>query len=326
MTKVALAQVTPVFLDKVRTVDKALGVIAEAAAHGAELVVFPETWIPCYPLWVQGAAGWDDPVVKRSFARLQQNAVEVPGPEVERLARCARENGITVVMGMNERDVQYSRGTVYNALLTISHEGKVLGVHRKLIPTHGERLFWGLGDGSDIEVYETPFGRLGGAICWEHWMPLHRFAMHSLGEQIHVAAFPDLPAFHHLAAKSYAFEGRTFVLGIGAYMTLSDVPADFEMRPFLEARGTEELLCGGSGVIGPDGEWVVEPVFGREEIIYADIDLRRIAEEQLALDTVGHYNRPDIFQLRVMSQKKPHVVWTNDFSPRADVTESGEEK
>ena len=322
MPKVAIAQVSPVFLDKARTVHKALSVIREAAVHGAQLVAFPETWIPCYPLWVQGAAGWDDPVVKRTFALLQENSVSVPGPETELLCAAAREHEITVVMGINERDAKYSHGTLYNAQLTISSSGEILGTHRKLIPTHGERLFWGMGDGSDLRVHDTEFGRLGGSICWEHWMPLKRFVMHSLGEQIHVAAFPDMPEFHHLAARSYAFEGRTFVLAAGAWLTMDHIPADFEMRGFLEQRGSHELLCGGSGVVGPDGNWLTEPVLGREEIIYADLDLRRIGEEQLAFDSVGHYNRPDVFELRVRSQERPPIVWETE--PPAAIGHDGE--
>ncbi len=311
MPKVALAQVAPVFLDTTKTVDKAVAVIREAAANGAELIAFPETWIPCYPLWVQGAAGWDDPEVKQTFRLLHDESVTASGPEVAVLKDAARESGVTIVMGVNERDEQFSGGSLYNSQIFIGDTGELLGVRRKLMPTHGERLFWGLGDGRGLSVYETPAGRVGGAICWEHWMPLNRFAMHSLGEQIHVAAFPDVPPFHHLAARSYAFEGRTFVLAVGAVLSMKDVPTSFPMRHFLEARNSEILLCGGSGVVGPDGEWVVEPVFDDETIIYADLDLSRIPEEQLALDVVGHYNRPDIFQLQVTAPLASPVVWTS---------------
>lgn len=308
MVKVAVAQVAPVFLDKDATTAKAISVIKEAASHGAELIAFPETWIPTYPIWVQDSARWGDPVVAQSYALLQEQSVSVPGPEIALLCEAAREHSMTVVMGINERDSEYSRGTLYNSLVFIGPKGELLGVRRKLMPTHGERLYWGLGDGRGTETYQLPFGRLGGMICWEHWMPLARFAMHSLGEQIHVAAFPDLPEFHHLAARSYALEGRTFVLATGAFQKLEDVPEGFPMRDFLKSKGSEILLVGGAGVVGPDGEWITEPVFGREEIIYADLDMSRIAEEQLTLDSAGHYNRPDIFQLHV-KRVPPQIVW-----------------
>jgi len=309
MPKIAIAQVAPVFLNKAACVEKAVAVIAEAARHGAELVVFPETWIATYPLWSGGAAGWDDPDAKEAFALLHANSVDVPGPEVDTLVRSARENEVIVVMGVNERNAEASRGTLFNTLLTIDPDKGLLGRHRKLMPTHAERLFWGLGDGSDIRVHETSIGRLGSAICWEHWMPLNRFALHSLGEQVHVAVFPDVNPIHQLAVRSYAFEGRTFVIAAGTYMGLESVPAAFPLRHVLGEEDPKVLLAGGSAVAAPDGEWVVEPVLGYEEIIYADIDLARISREQFVLDVAGHYNRPDVFQLRVFSNPKPAVCW-----------------
>jgi aliphatic nitrilase len=158
--RLAAVQAAPVFLDRDATVAKAERLIAEAGANGAELVGFPETWIPCYPLWIFGATGWDDPDAKRAFARLHANAVEVPSPAVDRLCRAARAAGAMVVMGINERD----GGTLYNSLLFISAQGEVLGVRRKLMPTHAERVVWGRGDGSALQVYDTPLGRVGGAI------------------------------------------------------------------------------------------------------------------------------------------------------------------
>ncbi|MGH2872340.1 MAG: carbon-nitrogen hydrolase family protein, partial [Solirubrobacteraceae bacterium] len=295
LVRLAAAQATPVFMDRDATVQKAVALVAEAGRAGAQLIAFPETWIPGYPMWIYGAAGWDDPRTKRAFAHLCANAVEVPGSATDALCRAARKAGVIVVMGIHERDAIFSTGTLYNSLLFISAEGEIMGVRRKLMPTHAERLLWGQGDGSALAVYDTPIGRLGGAICWEHWMPLGRFAMHAKGEQIHVAAWPELPDIHHLASRHYAFEGRCFVVCVGSYMRVSDIPEDFELRDVVAAGGQfaddgDELLPGGSGIIGPDSRWIAGPVAGREEIVYGDVDLDAIAGEQLAFDAAGHYN------------------------------------
>jgi predicted amidohydrolase len=311
---VAAVQASPVFLDRDATVAKGVRLIGEAAAKGAKVIAFPETWIPGYPGWIYGAAGWEDPASKRVFARLQENAVEVPGAAVDELARAAAEAGAVVVMGIHERDAGFSRGTLYNSQLFLSDRGEVLGVHRKLVPTHAERIVWGQGDGSTLHVLDTPFGRVGGLICWEHWMPLTRFAMHAQGEQIHVAAWPEVPEPHVLASRHYAFEGRCYVIVTGSYMTRADLPDDFELGAAMSDMGdfggsADELLPGGSGIIGPDGEWVAGPVSGREEIIVAEIDLGRIGEEQQSLDSAGHYNRPDVFTLSVDTRPRRPIDW-----------------
>jgi nitrilase len=307
----AVVQASPVFLDRDATVEKAVALIEEAAGSGAKLVAFPETWIPGYPGWIFGAAEWDEPRSKRTFARLQRNAVRVPSPATDELCRAARAAGVHVVIGIHEQDADFSMGTIYNSLLFISDRGEILGAHRKLVPTHAERILWGAGDGSTLHVFDTPLGRLGGLICWEHWMPLARFAMHAKGEQIHIAAWPELPEVHQLASRHYAFEGRCYVLCVGSYMTSADLPADFELAEAMGANGggVAELVPGGSGIIGPDARWIAGPVAGEEAIVYGEIDLARIAEEQQALDTAGHYNRPDVFSLTVDERSRPQVSW-----------------
>jgi nitrilase len=308
----AAVQASPVFLDREGTVEKAVRLIEEAANQGAKLVAFPETWIPGYPSWIYHAAEWNEPRSKRTFARLQRNAVRVPSPATDALCRAARAADVHLVVGIHEQDADYSTGTIYNSLLFVSDAGEILGTHRKLIPTHAERIVWGRGDGSTLHVFETPLGRLGGLICWEHWMPLTRFAMHAKGEQVHVAVWPDADEVHHLASRHYAFEGRCYVVCVGSYMTARDLPADFELAETMGATGDAELLVGGSGIVGPDGTWVAEPVVGREEIVYGEIDLARIAEEQQALDAAGHYNRPDVFSLTVDERPRRHVTWLRE--------------
>ncbi len=313
----AAVQAAPVFSKLDETVTKALTLIDEAATGGADIIAFPETWIPGYPAWVFGAAGWDEAAPKRAFASLQRNAVTVPGPATDALCKAARRRRVTLVVGINERDDAYSRGSLYNSLLYISEEGEILGVHRKLIPTHAERIVWGPGDGSGLHVFDTRHGRLGGLICWEHWMPLTRFAMHAKGEQIHVASWPEAPEIHQLASRHYAFEGRCFVICAGSYLTTGDLPDGFELAETMGANselgeGEDVLMPGGSGIIGPDASWLAGPVLGKEEIVYAEADLARIGEEQMALDAAGHYNRPDVFHLTVDERPRRQASWLRE--------------
>lgn len=311
---VAAVQAAPVFLDLEASVDKAVDLIAEAASAGALLVAFPETWLPGYPAWIFGAAGWENPASKRAYARLARNAVTVDGDAVRRLRETAARHGVELVIGINERDASYSRGTMYNSLLFIGADGALLGVHRKLMPTHAERILWAAGDGSTLSVFETPLGRVGGLVCWEHWMPLARFAMHAQGEQVHVAAWPEGTYITELASLAYAFEGRCYVVVASPFVTREDLPEDFELTAVLDEAfekrdGTSVINAGGSGIAGPDGRWLTGPVYGGEQLVMADIDLDRITEEQLVLDTAGHYNRPDVFSLHVDRRARPPVIW-----------------
>lgn len=310
----AAVQAAPVFLDKAACLARALELIETCAAAGARLVAFPESWMAGYPAWINGAAGWEDPRAKRLFARFQREAVDVPGPEVDALCRAAARHQVNVVMGINERDTRFSRGTIYNSQLLISDRGELLGVHRKLVPTHAERIVWGAGDGSTLHVADTSVGRLGALVCWEHWMPLTRFAMHAQGEQVHVAAWPDVAEDHQLASRHYAFEGRCFVVCAGTYLTTEHLPDDFEMPEALAEAGefgqdAGVIFPGGSGIIGPDGRWIAGPVFDEETIVYGEIDLGRIGDEQQALDTAGHYNRPDVFRLSVDTTRRDQIEW-----------------
>ncbi len=294
---VAVAQATPAVLDRAGCVAKACQWIAEAGKKGARVVAFPETWMPVYPLWCDaGTLGkWGHEPAKRLHARLMRNSLAIPSPETEQLCRAAREAKCAVVMGANELD---RTGSLYNALLFISGGGEILGRHRKLVPTFGERLVWGYGDAAGLASYEVAGARLGGLVCWEHWMPLPRQVLHADGEQVHVAAWPHAGEVHQLASRHYAFEGRAFVLVAATYLPKSALPADFELASDFAA-APDVLLDGGSAVIGPDSNYVVQPVRGREELLTAELALDRIAEEKQTLDVAGHYSRPDLFELRV---------------------------
>jgi nitrilase len=260
-----------------------------------------------YPSWIYSRADWDDPVAKRLFGALHRNAVTVGSDAVAALGDAARGAGAHVVVGATERDDAFSRGTLFNSQLHLTAGGELAGVHRKLVATHPERIVWGAGDGSSLRVWPASFARVGGLICWEHWMPLARFAMHAQGEQVHVAAWPSMPEIHELACRHYAFEGRCYVLCAAGFLRARDLPLDAELRAAMPAG--DPVMDGGSGIIGPDGNWLAGPVRGSESIVFADIDLRRVAEEQQALDTAGHYNRPDVFDVRIDSRPHPPFAW-----------------
>jgi predicted amidohydrolase len=285
---VAIVQAAPVALDLAASMDKADALIRQAAARGATLVAFGETWLPGYPIWLDhcpDVALWNHGPAKDVFARLRRNSVEVPSAETERLAKLAKELGVTIVIGVNER----AGGTLYNSLLTFAPE--LVRHHRKLVPTYSERMVWGQGDAKDLSAIDG----VGGLICWEHWMPLARQAMHDSGEEIHVAVWPTAHELHQIASRHYAFEGRCFVLACGAISRVRDLPPEFA----LPGDPDRLLQRGGSAIIAPDASYVAGPVFDQETIVDAEIDLEQIDRERMTLDVSGHYARPDVFSFEV---------------------------
>lgn len=303
--RVALVQARPVFNDLPASLEKAADLIAEAAKTGAKLVAFGETWLAGYPAWLDhcpNAALWNHEPTKEVFAAMRRNSLIIESPETAGIARAARENKVTVVIGANERVKEgIGNGTLYNALLTFDETGKLVNHHRKLIPTYTERLVHGQGDGDGLKSVETNIGRIGGLVCWEHWMPLARQAMHDAGEQIHVAVFPTVHEMHQITCRQYAFEGRCFVLAVGLIMPTDDLPN--ELLPLKD----ENLLVlrGGSCLIAPDGSFIIEPIFDREEILTAEIDLANIDREKMTLDVSGHYQRRDVFEFSVNRNLRP---------------------
>src|SRR5229473_568894 len=283
--RVAIAQSAPVYLDKQASLAKALGLIQQAAKRGAQLVAFGETWLPGYPAWLDvcpGAALWENASAKEVFAKLRNNSITVPGDEVHALSEAARALKIAIVIGASERvDAGPGNGTLYNSLLTISEDGQLRNHHRKLVPTYTERLVWGNGDGRGLQAVSTSAGRIGGLICWEHWMPLARMAMHNSGEHLHIAVWPTVHELHQLCSRHYAFEGRCFVLAVGLMMPTRDLPSELQAGTNMQKRPGEWLERGGSAIIAPDTRYIVEPVYGREELIVADLNLSQIDQEFL---------------------------------------------
>ncbi|HVE35465.1 MAG TPA: carbon-nitrogen hydrolase family protein [Gemmatimonadaceae bacterium] len=274
-----------------------------AAERGATLVVFPETWIPGYPAWLdvcRDVALWDHGPVKRVFARMAENSVDVAGESGRALGAIAQDAGVSLVVGVTERvSSGAGRGTLYNALLTYGSDGTLLNHHRKLVPTYTERMVWGQGDGTGLVAVETGNGRVGGLVCWEHWMPLARQALHDSGEDIHVAVWPTAHEMLQVASRHYAFEGRCFVIAAASLMRMSELPSELEVHP--DKASSAWALRGGSAIIAPNGSYVAGPVYEEACTLVADLDLSSVRQESMSLDVAGggHYSRPDVLSLRV---------------------------
>jgi nitrilase len=307
--KVAVVQAAPILFDREATVDKALRLTSEAAENGSRLILFPEAFIPAYPrgLSFGTVVGDRKPEGRLTWERYWANSVDVPGPTTERLGEAARGANAYLAIGVIERDSQYSRGTLYCTLLYISPDGRLLGKHRKIMPTGAERLIWGAGDGSTLPAFKTEIGTIGGLICWENYMPLARTFMYSKGVEIYLAPTADHRERWQSTLRHIALEGRCFVLGCNQYVTKSMYPEDLAGVEELEL--LPETICrGGSTIISPLGEELAGPLYDREDILYADLDLARVVRSHFDFDAVGHYARPDIFQLHVDERSKPSVL------------------
>jgi nitrilase len=300
----AAVQATPVFLDRDATVERSEKLIHEAATNGAGLMVFPETFMPGYPDWVWRVPAWEGPSGEL-YERLLDNAVVVPGPATEAIGRAAKRAKAFVSMGVNEREQTGS--TLYNTQLYFGPDGRLLAKHRKLMPTGGERLVWGMGDGSTLEVVETPFGRLGGLTCWENYMPLARFAMYAKGIDVWCAPTWDNSDGWISTLRHIALEGRVFVIGVAPLLRGSDVPDDVPGRQEVWG-GEDDWMCrGASTIVGPDGDVLAGPLMEEEGILYAELDAARARRSRAEFDPVGHYSRPDVFRLSIDDRAKPQI-------------------
>jgi nitrilase len=306
---VAAVQAGAVLMDRDATLDKTEVLVKEAAANGANLVAFPEVFIPGTPLWMDSQPIWqgDD----EWYALLVDQSVVVPGPATERLARFAHDSEVYLVMGINEREER--SGTLYNTVLYLGPDGTLLGKHRKLVPTGSERTIWGMGDGSTLQTYETPVGRVGGLTCWENYMPLPRFYLYSQGIDVWFA--PTLATGDGWVAtmSHIAREGRCYVVGVNPCLHIDQVPRDFPSRERLwvideEDEETKWLEPGNSVIVSPMGQVLAGPCRHEETILYAELDLAKVRAARRMFDPVGHYHRPDIFRLGVDTSPRPAVV------------------
>ena len=306
--KIAAVQAAPVFLDREATVAKARELIAEAGRSGARLVVFPEAFIPTYPDWVWRIPPGQHRILADIYAELLEQSVEIPGPVTEELCEAARQAGIYVVMGLNERNAQASNASLYNTLLYIDPQGNLLGKHQKLVPTAPERMVWAQGDGSTLEVYDTSLGKLSGLICWENYMPLARYSLYAWGVQIYLAPTwdngePWLSTLRHIAK-----EGRAYVVGCSIAMRKEDIPDRLEFKAKYYAEVGEWINKGDSAIVSPDGKFVAGPLNAQEGILYAELDPRQMNGSKWNLDVAGHYARPDVFQLTVSKENRPMIA------------------
>jgi nitrilase len=305
--RVAAVQAAPVLMDQDATLDRVADLTNSARAEGAELVVFPEAFVPGPPVWIDTARIWDGD--REWFGLLADQAVVVPGPATARLGEIARDAGVWLVMGVNERD----GGTIYNTLLYFAPDGTLTDWHRKLMPTGSERSVWGMGDGSTLRSVATSFGRLGGLICWENYMPLARFHMYAQGVDVWVA--PTLaPGDAWVATMRHiAREGRMFVIGVNPCIHADQIPASIpNAEAFYPPEDRERdggwLMPGNTIIVDPTGAILAGPVREEERVVTADLDLNLVRTERRLFDPVGHYNRPDVFRLAVDTAPRPAVV------------------
>ncbi|TDF39841.1 carbon-nitrogen hydrolase family protein [Alteromonadaceae bacterium M269] len=311
--KVAAVQAAPVLFDKSASVQKACDLTLEAAEKGAELVLLPEAFIPAYPrgFGFGMVVGSRNEEGRQLWKRYWQNAIDVPSKETDQLAKAAKQAGVYLSIGVIERDGDFSGGTLYCTQLQFSPEGELLGKHRKLKPTGSERLIWGEGDGSTLPVFDTPIGKLGGLICWENYMPMARMAMYAQGVQIYLAPTADQRPTWQSSMQHIAAEGRCFVVSCNQYVTKDMYPKHLETYEELEKQ-PEVMSRGGSVILSPMGEVLAGPLWDEEGILMAELDLSEIGKSKLDFDAVGHYARPDVFQLQVNASAQPPVVFNKD--------------
>ncbi|HUF53326.1 MAG TPA: carbon-nitrogen hydrolase family protein [Dehalococcoidia bacterium] len=319
----AAAQLAPVFLDRKKTVEKACTAIAEAAKHGARLIVFPEAFIPTYPDWVWVVPANMSGLHSALYAELVDQSVAIPGPEIEKLCKAAKAGKCNIVVGVNERNASASGTSIYNTLVYISDQGELLGIHRKLVPTAAERLVWTPGDGSTLGVFDTSVGKLGGLICWENYMPLARYAMYAQGAQIFVAATWDSADSWIASMRHIAKEGRLYVIGCCIAMRRNQIPESYEFKSLYPPSG-DWVNVGNSLIAGPDGEIIAGPVVQKEEIIYAEIDPARQLGSRYWLDSAGHYARPDVFHFAV--NRRANLMMTEAIDPPIPVPASARKR
>ena len=304
--KVAAVQAGYVLMDQKACLAKAVDLLHQAAAAGAEIVVFPEVFIPGVPVWIDTAPIWDGD--DDWYALLVDQAVVVPGPVTDTLAAAARDTGTYVVIGVDEREPHGS--TIYNATLYFGPDGTLLGKHRKLMPTGSERTVWGMGDGSTLPVVDTPYGRLSGLTCWENYMPLTRFYLYSQGVDIWTAPTLARGDGWVAAMRHIALEGRCYVVGVNPCVHVDQIPADFPHRDRLWSaeRDGEWVEPGNTVIVEPTGKILAGPVRHEETILYADVDRATVRASRRYFDPVGHYQRPDIFQLSVDTRPRSALV------------------
>ena len=315
MSKLAIVQKPPAFMDKQKTIALAVATVKEAADNDADIVVFTEAFIPGYPTWIwRLRPGGDWNLSEELHHRLLNNAVVMESNDLDPLYAAAKKHNVTIVCGIEERDSKLSQATIYNTALVIGPEGTLLNRHRKLMPTNPERMVWGFGDASGLKVVDTPVGRVGTLLCWENFMPLARYALYAQGVEVYIAPTYDsgdswLGTLQHIAR-----EGCCWVVGCGNLMKGNDIPDDFPEKTSLYPDNNEWVNPGDSVVIAPGGEIVAGPMNKESGILYHELDIEKVGIAKRAFDVTGHYSRPDIFQLHVNTEVQTPCIIENKVS------------
>ncbi len=313
MTILAIVQTAPVFLQKDDTIKLAVSKIEEAAKKGAKLIIFTEAFIPGYPTWIwRLRPGGDWNLSEELHARLLDNAVNVESDDLVPIYEAAKRHQVTIVCGIEERESQLGRATLYNTVITIGADGTLLNKHRKLMPTNPERMVWGFGDATGLRVVDTPSGRIGTLLCWENFMPLARYALYAQGVELYIAPTYDSGDNWIGTLQHIAREGCCWVIGCGNLMRGSDIPDDFPDKESLYPDKDEWVNPGDSVVIAPGGRIVAGPLHQEDGLLYCEIDLKEVAIAKRTLDVTGHYSRPDIFQLKVNTTPQSPIDFTGE--------------
>lgn len=307
--KVALAQISPVWLDKSATIKKIESTIEEAAKEKAELIVFGEALLPGYPFWLAltDGAAWDKKENKELHAHYVRNSIQIEAGELNSICQLAKENNIAIYLGIMERAKNRGGHSIYASLVYINQEGDIKSVHRKLQPTYDERLTWAPGDGNGLKVHPLKQFTVGGLNCWENWMPLPRTALYGQGENLHIAVWPGSDHNTKDITRFIARESRSYVISVSSLMSKNDFPKDTPHLAAILDKAPDVLANGGSCIAGPDGEWIIEPVLHKEGLIYQELDFNRVYEERQNFDCVGHYSRPDVTKLTVNRERQSTV-------------------
>lgn len=311
--KIGMAQIAPVWLEKLLTIEKISNSIEEAAAQKCHLVVFSESLLPGYPFWLSLTHGaeFESQIQKEIHAHYIRQSIQIEHGDLDHICQLAKQHNIAIYLGIMERAQNRGGHSLYCSLVYINQKGKIKSVHRKLQPTYEERLSWAAGDGHGLVVHDLPPFTVGGLNCWENWMPLARTALYGQGENLHIAVWPGSETNTRDITRFIAKESRSFVVSVSGIMTQSDFPKHTPHLSEILENAPEKLANGGSCIAAPNGEWLVPPQVGKEELICAELDINRVLEERQNFDACGHYSRPDVTQLSV-NRKRQQVVDFND--------------
>jgi len=305
--KIAIIQDGPVYNDLAKSIEKTCDLISDAQQKSADLIVFGESWLAGYPVWLDVCKDvnlWEHEPVKEVWEKTYNNSIDLSADDLTKVQAILKGAKMYAIIGANEKQSSgKGNNTIYNSIVTINDSGEIVNLHRKLMPTYTEKLVHGLGDGAGLNAIDTPNGRIGSLICWEHWMPMTRQAMHDENEDLHIALWPFVKEMHHIASRHYAIEGRCHVISVGQIMDKSELPKNLEISDQIEM-DSSLVLKGGSAVYGPDGSIIREPLYEKRDMIMVELDLKKNVRERMNLAVSGHYQRGDVFEYRVNKERR----------------------